>query len=132
MFQKISFEEDLELKRYVTAPKHEKPRFDWAAAVNGNHLQHSEIKIEAEDGERDFDLAEIAETIGEALTDLLLARQENEIFTDVNQKFVAGIAESVGQVLATSIEQGRALKLSSHDIHLLILGHEITGIPAFK
>ncbi len=120
MIQKISFEEDLELKRYVSTPKDKKPRFDWAAVIAENRLQHPEIKIEAEDGERDFDLAEIADTIGEALTDLLLARQEDEIFTDVNQKFVASVAENVGQVLARSIEQGRALKLSSHDIHLLI------------
>ncbi|MGK0176211.1 MAG: ribonucleoside-diphosphate reductase alpha chain [Lentimonas sp.] len=120
MFQKISFEEDLELKRYVSTPKDKKPRFDWAAAVTENRLPHPEIKIEAEDGERDFDLAEIAETIGGALTDLLLARHEDDIFTTVNQQFVASIAESVGQVLATSIDQGRALKLSSHDIHLLI------------
>ena len=120
MIQKISFEEDLELKRYASISKDNKPRFDWAALVTENRLQHPEIKIEAEGGERDFDLAEIADTIGEALTDLLLARQEEEIFTDVNQKFVASIAESVGKVLAASIEQGKALKLSSHDIHLLI------------
>lgn len=120
MFQKISLEEDLELKRYVATPKDKKPRFDWAATVTENHLQRPEIKVEAADGEYDFDLAKIAETIGEALTDLLLARQEDEIFTDVNQKFVASVAENVGQVLAASIEQGNPLKLSSHDIHLLI------------
>jgi ribonucleoside-diphosphate reductase alpha chain len=120
MIQKISFEEDLELKRYASTPKDKKPRFDWAAVIGEDHFQRSEIKIEVEGGERDFDLAEIADTIGAALTDLLLSRQEEEIYTDVNQKFVASIAESVGKVLATSIEQGRALKLSAHDIHLLI------------
>ena len=36
--------------------------------------------------ERDFDLAEIADTIGAALTDLLLSRQEEEIYTDENWK----------------------------------------------
>jgi len=120
MIQKISFEEDLELKRYASTPKDKKPRFDWAAVIGEDNFQRSEIKIEVEGGERDFDLAEIADTIGAALTDLLLSRQEEEIYTDVNQKFVASIAESVGKVLATSIEQGRALKLSAHDIHLLI------------
>ena len=120
MIQKISFEEDLELKRYASTPKDKKPRFDWAAVIGKEHFQRSEIKIEVEGGERDFDLAEIADTIGAALTDLLLSRHEEEIYTDVNQKFVASIAESVGKVLATSIEQGRALKLSAHDIHLLI------------
>jgi ribonucleoside-diphosphate reductase alpha chain len=120
MIQKISFEQDLELKRYAATPKDKKPRFDWAAVVGEGRFQRPEIKIEVEGGERDFDLAEIADTIGAALTDLLLSRQEEEIFTDVNQKFVASVAESVGQVLGASIEQGRALKLSAHDIHLLI------------
>ena len=120
MIQKISFEEDLELKRFTSTPKDKKPRFDWAGVVGEERFQRPEIKIEVEGGERDFDLAEIADTIGAALTDLLLSRQEEEIFTDVNQKFVASVTESVGKVLATSIEQGRALKLSAHDIHLLI------------
>ncbi len=120
MIQKISFEADLELKRYASTPKDKKPRFDWAAVVGQDRFQRPGIKIEVEGGERDFDLAEIADTIGAALTDLLLSRHEEEIYTDVNQKFVASVAESVGKVLATSIEQGRALKLSAHDIHLLI------------
>ncbi|MGB0258199.1 MAG: ATP cone domain-containing protein, partial [Coraliomargarita sp.] len=120
MIQKISFEEDLELKRYASTPKDKKPRFDWRGVIGEDRFQRPEIKIEAEGGERDFDLAEIADTIGAALTDLLLSRQEQEIFTDINQKFVATVAESVGKVLAEQIEQGRELKLSTHDIHLLI------------
>jgi ribonucleoside-diphosphate reductase alpha chain len=120
MINKISFEEDLELKRYASTPKEKKPRFDWAGVLGDDRFQRPEIKIEAEGGERDFDLAEIADTIGAALTDLLLSRDEQEIFTDVNQKFVATVADSVGTVLAAQLDQGRSLKLSTHDIHLLI------------
>ncbi|MFU8847709.1 MAG: ribonucleoside-diphosphate reductase subunit alpha [Opitutales bacterium] len=120
MIQKISFEEDLELKRFAATPKEKKPRFEWGTALGENRLHRPEIKVEADGAERDFDLAEIADTIGNALTDLLLSRQEEEIFTEVNRKFVASVAENVGEVLAQQIEQGRALKLSTHDIHLLI------------
>ena len=120
MIQKISFEEDLELKRYASTPKDKKPRFDWRGVIGKDMFQRPEIKVEAAGIERDFDLAEIADTIGAALTDLLLSRQEEEIFTDRNQQFVATVAESVGRVLAEQIEQGRELKLSSHDIDLLI------------
>jgi len=120
MIQKISFEEDLELKRFATTPKDKKPRFDWRGVLGEATLQRPEIKINAQGGERDFDLAEIADTIGAALTDLLLSRQEQDIFTEVNRQFVASVSESVGEVLAKSIDQGRLLKLSSHDIHLLI------------
>ena len=115
MIQKISFEEDLELKRFATIPKEKKPRFDWRGVIEQGELQRPEIKVAAEGQERDFDLAEIADTIGAALTDLLLSRQEDEIFTDKNQKFVATVAESVGRVLAEQIEQGRELK------HLLMI-----------
>ena len=120
MIQKISFEEDLELKRYAATPKEEKPRFDWRGVLGDDRLHRPEVTIEIDGRERDFDLAEIAETIGAALTDLLLSRQEEDIFTDVNRRFVAAVAESVGEVLAQQIEQGRSLKLSAHDIDLLI------------
>ncbi|HKK18803.1 MAG TPA: ATP cone domain-containing protein, partial [Opitutales bacterium] len=120
MIQKISFEEDLELKRYAATPKEKKPRFEWGTVLGENRLHHPEIKIEADGSEHDFDLAEIADTIGNALTDLLLSRHEEDIFTEVNRKFVASVAECVGEVLAKQIEQGRALKLSAHDVHLLI------------
>ena len=120
MIQKISFEEDLELKRFAATPKEKKPRFDWGTVLGEDRLHRADIKIEAGGSERDFDLAEIADTIGNALTDLLLSRQEEEIFTEVNRKFVASVAENVGEVLAKQIELGRALKLSTYDIHLLI------------
>lgn len=120
MIQKISFEEDLELKRFAATPKEKKPRFEWASVLGEDRLRRPEIKIDTGGAERDFDIAEIADTIGNALTDLLLSRQEEDIFTEVNRNFVASVAESVGEVLAKQIEQGRGLKLSTHDIHLLI------------
>jgi ribonucleoside-diphosphate reductase alpha chain len=120
MIQKISFEEDLELKRFAATPREKKPRFEWGKVLGEDRLHRPEIKVDADGSERDFDLAEIADTIGNALTDLLLSRQEEDIFTEVNRKFVASVAESVGEVLAKQIEQGRELKLSTHDIHLLI------------
>ncbi|RPG87111.1 MAG: ribonucleoside-diphosphate reductase subunit alpha [Coraliomargarita sp. TMED73] len=120
MIHKLSFEEDLELKRYTATPWDKKPRYDWRGVIPADNHQRSGIKIDSVEGERDFDLAEIADTIGAALTDLLLSRQEEDIFNERNRKFVATIAESVGQVLAAQIEQGRELKLSGHDIDLLI------------
>ena len=120
MIQKISFEQDLELKRFASTPKDKKPSYDWRSVVAESCPPCPEIKVSLAAGECDFDLAEIADTIGTALTDLLLSRQEEAIFTAPNQKFVANIAEHVDQALKASIEQGRALQLSSHDIHILI------------
>ena len=120
MFKKYAFEEDLELKRFTDTPLENKPRFDWRGVISAEQFSSSEIRIQTESGEQAFDLAEIAETIGSALTDLLLSRKEDEIFTEVNQNFVAKVAESVGKVLSSQIEEGKELKLSKHDIHLLI------------
>ncbi|NCG08084.1 MAG: ribonucleoside-diphosphate reductase subunit alpha [Verrucomicrobia bacterium] len=120
MIQKLAFDEDLELKRYTSTPKEDKPRFDWRGVITEDQLNRPEIKIDAAGEERAFDLAEIADTIGAALTDLLLSRREEEIFTEMNRQFVAKIAESVGAVLAGQIEQGKELKLSAHDVNLLI------------
>lgn len=120
MFKKYAFEEDLELKRFTDTPFENKPRFDWRGVISPEQFSSSEIRIQTESGEQAFDLAEIAETIGSALTDLLLSRKEDEIFTEVNQNFVAKVAESVGKVLSSRIEEGKELKLSNHDIHLLI------------
>ncbi len=120
MFKKYAFEEDLELKRFTDIPLENKPRFDWRGVISAEQFSSSEIRIQTESGEQAFDLAEIAETIGSALTDLLLSRKEDEIFTEVNQNFVAKVAESVGKVLSSQIEEGKELKLSNHDIHLLI------------
>ena len=120
MYKKFAFEEDQELKRFTDTPHENKPRFDWRGVISAEQFSSSEIRIQTESGEQAFDLAEIAETIGSALTDLLLSRKEDEIFTEVNQNFVAKVAESVGQVLSSQIEEGKELKLSNHDIHLLI------------
>ena len=54
MIQKISFEEDLELKRFTSTPKDKKPRFDWAGVIGEDRLHRPEIKIESEGSEHDF------------------------------------------------------------------------------
>ncbi|MFP4261465.1 MAG: ATP cone domain-containing protein, partial [Opitutales bacterium] len=120
MIQKLSFDQDLELKRCVTTPKEKKPRFDWSTVLGEDRLRQPEIKIEVDGAERSFDLAEIADTIGAALTDLMLSREEEDIFNEANREFVASVAQSVGDALAEQIDQGNALKLSTNDVHLLI------------
>lgn len=116
----FSLEEDLELKRFTTTPREEKPRFNWRDVLLDERLVQPEITVDVQGAEQEFDLAEIADTIGHALTDLLLSRREENIFTEQNQTFVAGIAKEIGQRLAAQIEEGKPLKLSDNDIYLLI------------
>ncbi len=108
-------EEDIQLKQFAAAPAEQKPRFNWsdvareaAPAVPGQ-LQ---IKIEIGGQTRDFDIAEVADTVGGALTDLLLSRQEEDIFNEANRRLVAGIAQSVTEEIVEQSEQERASEVT--------------------
>ena len=120
MIEQLTLEEDLELKRFATTPKEKKPNYDWRDVLLEDRLIQPEIKVDIGGKARDFDLAEVAETIGMALTDLLLSRREDEIFTNQNQEFVAETAKEVGASLVGQIEEGKKLQLSDSDIYLLI------------
>jgi len=120
MISRITIEEDKELKRFASAPLEDKPRFDWRALVPDDSALRPAVKIQDSTGLRDFNLAEIAEWVGEALTNLLLSRQEENIFTDKNKTFVALVAKEVGECLHLQSAAGRKLALSSNDISLLV------------
>ena len=86
------FREDIALKNAVRSPADAKPRFNWREslpAVGGG-------------SPGGLDAAGIADIIGAALTDLLVARQEQDIFTDSNRQFVAAVASDVARVLSQS------------------------------
>ncbi|MEM9481937.1 MAG: ribonucleoside-diphosphate reductase subunit alpha [Verrucomicrobiota bacterium] len=97
-------EEDTELKRYAHTPEDSKPRFNWADILAAQEPELTpqppiHIKVEIENKTRDFDMAKIADTIGSALTDLLLSRKETEIFTDGNKRLVGHVARGVAEEL---------------------------------
>ena len=81
------FREDIALKNAVRAPAAAKPRFNWReslpAVAAGGAVPAG------------LDAAQVADIVGAALTDLLVARQEQEIFTEANRQFVAAVASDV-------------------------------------
>ncbi|MCX6836800.1 MAG: ATP cone domain-containing protein, partial [Verrucomicrobia bacterium] len=91
-------QEDKVLKRVTQTPKDQKPQFEWSAlavAAIGETVPAS-IKVSIGGKERDFDSAEIADTVGSALTDLFLARQkEGDIYNETNRQFVQNISKAV-------------------------------------
>ncbi len=122
MIRKINVEEDIALKRLVTAPRETKPRFVWRDSlpeVSHHHLNADVYVIHGRE-ERAFHLADVAEEIGSALTDLLLSRDEREIYTERNRSFVASVAHSVASMLVEQVREGISLKLSENDLSLLI------------
>jgi hypothetical protein len=61
-----------------------------------------------------FSLEDVADAIGDSLTDLLISRREDEksIFTEVNRQFVSDVAHSVANSLTKSLDEGGRLRLS--------------------
>ena len=98
-------------------------RFDWSSTLPAGSSPSSDIVVANNTGEMAFDLNAVAITIGEALTDLLIAKgdeQQSDIFNESNRDFVAETALAVSNSLMSQVEQGGQLRLSHHDLYLLI------------
>ncbi|MFT6793283.1 MAG: ribonucleoside-diphosphate reductase alpha chain [Rubritalea sp.] len=122
MYRNLSLEEDQALKNVVTRPRSEKPDFAWREQLGGQKVNVPEILVQNGQQETELSLADIADTVGGALTDLLLARQakEDSIFNDENRHFVSGVAHSVAESLIEQVGESGKLKLTQSDLYLLI------------
>ena len=82
-------EEEIELKKFASTPKDQKPSFDWRLKPDEFALEDLErLVVAVGEQQRAFNLDEICDTIGSALTDLLLSKGENEIYTEENRSRV--------------------------------------------
>ena len=120
-------QEDQELKRVALTPNDQKPRFEWSALTQeGLGMEAPDVKVRVGNSERDFDLGEIADTVGNAITDLLLARQQDsDIFTDRNQQLVQAISRAVVQEFKKSAAEDAVtgenrVTFEAKDIHEII------------
>lgn len=120
MIRNLPIDEDLALKRFISTPSDQKPRFNWRDVVENDRLVQPDLKVEMGDDEKDFEIAEIAETIGTALTDLMLSRDVTDIYTDRNRAFVAEVTREVCEAILARLQEGGPLKLSQHEINLAI------------
>ena len=113
--------EDKALKRVAHTPKDQKPRFEWSAwTVGATDAKANPIKVKVGGGERDFDMGEIADTVGSALADLFMAREkESDIYNEQNQQLVQTISRAVAdeiQQRTAQLAEG-AGSLSGKDIY---------------
>ncbi len=122
MQRRITLDEDIALKRLVTTPRGEKPDFAWreALAPADESFESPGVLVTHGKEEHSFNLADVADEIGNALTDLLLSRDQEDIFNDDNRGLVADVAHTVAERLMEQVADGRALKLSENDLSLLI------------
>ncbi len=117
------FEEDRLIAKVAGTPSENKPRFDWAEALGDNRFEIPKVRITDGAGDRDFHIAEVAEVIGDALTNLMISREEEEIYTPKNRELVVESSRIVANRLIERLEEeeeGGAPRLSFDELHKLI------------
>ena len=115
-----SLSHDLALKR-ATHSADNKPAFAWRDAVTSDTPLLPSIILLAPQGETRFDLGEIADTLGKALTNVHLARGETaNIFTAETRAFVGRIVKEVAANLAAEALRKSPLRISLNDLYELI------------
>ncbi|MEM7698474.1 MAG: ATP cone domain-containing protein, partial [Verrucomicrobiota bacterium] len=117
MIDQTYIEQDMELQRCAATPQEMKPRFDWSDLTYSSETPAPRILVEANDERSDLSIEEIAETVGKAITDLALSRNQEDIYNDANRQLVAGIVKAVTETLAQRAqgEDGEAPMLLSSD-----------------
>ncbi len=115
-----SLAHDLALKRTVHAPVEQKPHYAWRDVIAGQGITVPEIVLLCPHGEERFALAEVADTLGKALTNVHLARGEKEIFTEQNRLWVAKICREVAGHLGELARRQAPVRLSLNALYELI------------
>lgn len=126
MYRPITLEEDIALKQVIASRHNDDAsclRYNWRESLATEYRSPiPEIIVTRASGEQEFSLADVADTIGEALTDLLLSRREQaeRIYNTENRNFVTAVAFNVAKSLMQQVQRGGAIKLSQNDLYLLI------------
>ena len=112
-----NLEEGLALKNRLK-PSEKHPRFQWSSILErqGAHLLPQQAPHSSFSG---FSLGDVAEIIGSALTDLLYARENQDIFNEDNRRFVKSVTQAVGERLAKKFHQ-KGEPVSAEQLHLII------------
>ncbi|MGA0899846.1 MAG: ribonucleoside-diphosphate reductase subunit alpha [Luteolibacter sp.] len=126
MYRSVNPDEDLILKQVITDRFQLEPAdrgFSWREVLTQDQRNPiTDIIVTRGNDESHFSLEDVADAIGNSLTDLLIARseQEDSIFSDENRRFVSDVAFSVANSLMKSLDDGGRLRLSEADLYLLI------------
>ncbi|HEY1848062.1 MAG TPA: ribonucleoside-diphosphate reductase subunit alpha, partial [Opitutaceae bacterium] len=111
---------DLALKRTVHAPVEQKPIFAWRDVVDPSELSLPQIGLICPHGEERFDMAEVADTLGKAFTNVCISQGEKDIFNDKNRAWVAKICRELGGNLAEMSRKQNPLRLTLNGLYELI------------
>lgn len=115
-----SLAHDLALKRTVHTPVEQKPHYAWRDVLAGEDIPVPPIVLRCPHGDEKFVLAEVADTLGKALTNVSLARGDKEIFTETNRAWVARICRELASNLAELAREETPLRLGLNALYELI------------
>jgi len=115
-----SLEHDLALKRTVHAPLDQKPVYAWRDVLAGHEVAVPSIILVCPHGDERFDLSEVADTLGKALTNVCLARGDKEIFSEENRAWVVRICGELAANLCELAKASHPLRLSLNTLYELI------------
>jgi ribonucleoside-diphosphate reductase alpha chain len=116
----IPLAHDLALKRTVHAPLEQKPIYAWRDVLAAGELTLPPIVLLCPHGEERFDMTEVADTLGKALTNVCISQGEKEIFTDKNRAWVAQICRELGGNLTEMARKQNPLRLTLNGLYELI------------
>src|SRR5580658_9973540 len=116
----IPLAHDLALKRTVHAPLELKPMFAWREVLAAGEITLPPIILLCPHGEERFDMTEVADTLGKALTNVCISQGEKEIFTDKNRAWVAQICRELAGNLVEMARKQNPLRLTLNELYELI------------
>ncbi len=126
MYRAVNPDEDLILKQVIT-DRFELPPTDrgysWREVLpKDKRSPLTDIIVTRGNEDTMFSLEDVADAIGNSLTDLMISRSEEEdnIFSETNRQFVSDVAHLVASALTKSLDEGGRLRLSEADLYLLI------------
>jgi ribonucleoside-diphosphate reductase alpha chain len=115
-----SLAHDLALKRTVHTPIELKPHFAWRDVLAGEEIALPDLVLICPHGEERFVLAEVADTLGKALTNVSLAKGDQEIFTDANRAWVLRICRELAVNLRELARNRTPYQLTLNALYELI------------
>jgi ribonucleoside-diphosphate reductase alpha chain len=116
----IPLAHDLALKRTVHSPIEQKPVFAWRDVISATEIPLPPIVLLCPHGEERFDMTEVADTLGKALTNVCISQGEKDIFTDKNRAWVSRICGELGGNLTEMGRKQNPLRLTLNSLYELI------------
>ena len=109
---------DLALKKATQTPRDQKPAYAWRDCILADTPLLPEILLLAPHGETPFDLGEIADTLGQALVNVHLARgEQGNVYTAESRAFVGRILKEVAATLSAEAQRTSPFSISLNDLY---------------